>query len=193
MRSKTLTSIIGREIAAACQAVQQGKVIAYPTEAVFGLGCDPTNLDAVQRILTLKQRPAHKGLILIAADLQQLAPWLLPLESSLLQQVLATWPGAVTWLLPVRPEVSSLIRGEHDTLAVRVTAHPVCRELCQCLGQPLISTSANLNGQEPARNVAEVIQQFDQQLGFVLDAPLGGQAQPTQIRDGRTGEVIRTA
>lgn len=184
-------SVVGHDIAAACQAVQQGKVIAYPTEAVFGLGCDPANLEAVQRILTLKQRPAHKGLILIAADLQQLAPWLLPLEPELLQQILPTWPGAVTWLLPVRPEVSPLIRGEHDTLAVRVTAHPVCRELCLRLGHPLISTSANLNGQEPARSVAEVMQQFDQQLGFILNAPLGDQAQPTQIRDGRTGAIIR--
>jgi len=186
-----LHHFVSNNIAAACQAVQQGKVIAYPTEAVFGLGCNPANLEAVQRILTLKQRPAHKGLILIAADLQQLAPWLLPLEPALLQQILPTWPGAVTWLLPVRPDVSPLIRGEHDTLAVRVTAHPVCRELCQCLGHPLISTSANLNGQEPARNVTEILQQFDQQLGFVLDAPLGGQLQPTQIRDGRTGQVIR--
>lgn len=184
-------SVVGDDIAAACQAVQQGKVIAYPTEAVFGLGCDPANLVAVQRILDLKQRPAYKGLILIAADLSQLERWLLPLEATLWQQVSATWPGAVTWLLPVRPEVSPLIRGEHDTLAVRVTAHPVCRALCQRLGHPLISTSANLNGQEPARSVTEVVQQFDQQLGFVLDAPLGGQAQPTQIRDGRTGEIIR--
>lgn len=184
-------TVVGDDVAAACQAVQQGKVIAYPTEAVFGLGCDPAHLEAVQRILTLKQRPAHKGLILIAADLQQLEPWLLPLTPDLLEQVLPTWPGAVTWLLPVRPDISPLIRGEHDTLAVRLTAHPVCRALCQRLGHPLISTSANLNGQEPARSVTEVIQQFDQQLGFILDAPLGGQAQPTQIRDGRTGQVIR--
>ena len=184
-------SVVGYDVAAACQAVQQGKVIAYPTEAVFGLGCDPANLEAVQCVLTLKQRPAHKGLILIAADLRQLAPWLLPLEAALLQKILPTWPGAVTWLLPVRPEVSPLIRGKHDTLAVRVTAHPVCRELCQRLGHPLISTSANLNGQEPARSVTEILQQFDQQLGFVLDAPLGGQLQPTQIRDGRTGQVLR--
>lgn len=186
-----MTCVISPDVVAAAQAAQQGKVIAYPTEAVFGLGCDPANLDAVQRILDLKQRPAYKGLILIAADLQQLEPWLLPLEPGLLQQVSATWPGAVTWLLPVRSEVSPLIRGEHDTLAVRVTAHPVCRALCAYLGHPLISTSANLNGQEPARTVAEVIQQFDQRLGFILDAPLGGQLQPTQIRDGRTGQVIR--
>lgn len=188
-----MTCVVDHNVVAAAQAVQQGKVIAYPTEAVFGLGCDPNNLEAVQRVLELKQRPAHKGLILIAASLQQLEPWLLPLEPWLLQRVAATWPGAVTWLLPVRPEVSPLVRGEHDTLAVRVTAHPVCRALCDCLGHPLISTSANLNGQEPARSIADIVQQFDQQLAFILDAPLGGQAQPTQIRDGRTGEIIRPA
>lgn len=182
---------VQQKIDAACAAVRQGGVVAYPTEAVFGLGCDPANLAAVQRVLDLKQRPAHKGLILIAATLAQLEPWLLPLDSELLAKVLPTWPGPVTWLLPVRPEVSPLIRGEHDTLAVRVTAHPVCRELCLRLGHPLVSTSANLAGGEPARSAQAVQAQFGTQLDYILDAPLGGQAQPTQIRDGRTGEIVR--
>ena len=176
---------------ACIQAVQRGGVIAYPTEAVYGLGCDPAKLAAVQRVLTLKQRPAHKGLILIAADFDQLAPYLLPLDSVTHARVMATWPGAVTWILPAQPHVSPLIRGEHDTLAVRVSAHPTCRALCLRLGHPLISTSANLSTLPPARDAQAVAAQFGTLLDGIVDAPVGGQAQPTEIRQGLTGEIVR--
>jgi L-threonylcarbamoyladenylate synthase len=176
---------------ACIQAVQRGGVIAYPTEAVYGLGCDPAQLAAVQRVLTLKQRPAHKGLILIAADFDQLAPYLLPLDSVTHARVMATWPGAVTWILPAQPHVSPLIRGEHDTLAVRVSAHPTCRALCLRLGHPLISTSANLSTLPPARDAQAVVAQFGTLLDGIVDAPVGGQAQPTEIRQGLTGEIVR--
>ena len=176
---------------ACIQAVQRGGVIAYPTEAVYGLGCDPAQLAAVQRVLTLKQRPAHKGLILIAADFDQLAPYLLPLDSVTHARVMATWPGAVTWILPAQPHVSPLIRGEHDTLAVRVSAHPTCRALCLRLGHPLISTSANLSTLPPARDAQAVAAQFGTSLDGIVDAPVGGQAQPTEIRQGLTGEIVR--
>lgn len=178
---------------ACIQAVQRGGVIAYPTEAVYGLGCDPAQLAAVQRVLTLKQRPAHKGLILIAADFDQLAPYLLPLDSVTHARVMATWPGAVTWILPAQPHVSPLIRGEHDTLAVRVSAHPTCRALCLRLGHPLISTSANLSTLPPARDAQAVAAQFGTLLDGIVDAPVGGQAQPTEIRQGATGEVVRAS
>lgn len=181
------------DLQTALLTLQQGGVLAYPTEAVYGLGCDPCKLAAVQRILDLKQRPAHKGLILIAADVSQLEPYLLPLDTGLQAKVMASWPGPVTWILPARPTVSALIRGDHDTLAVRVTAHPVCRELCLQLGHPLISTSANLSNQPPARNAQEVLQQFGQQLDCILDAPLGEQDKPTEIRHGLTGEIVRPA
>lgn len=176
---------------ACIQAVQRGGVIAYPTEAVYGLGCDPAKLAAVQRVLTLKQRPVHKGLILIAADFDQLAPYLLPLDSVTHARVMATWPGAVTWILPAQPHVSPLIRGEHDTLAVRVSAHPTCRALCLRLGHPLISTSANLSTLPPARDAQAVAAQFGTLLDGIVDAPVGGQAQPTEIRQGLTGEIVR--
>lgn len=175
----------------AIRAVQQGGVIAYPTEAVYGLGCNPASLTAVQRILAIKQRPAWKGLILIAAELQQLEPFLLPLDEVLLRRILPTWPGGVTWLLPVREAVSPLIRGKHNTLAVRVTDHPTCRLLCNQLGHPLISTSANRSGKQPARCVQAVESQLGQQVDCILDAPLGSQTQPSEIRHGLTGEIVR--
>lgn len=179
------------DLRAAIHTVQQGGILAYPTEAVYGLGCNPASLTAVQRILAIKQRPAWKGLILIAAHLPQLEPFLLPLDNTLLARITPSWPGPVTWLLPVRPEVSPLIRGQHDTLAVRVTAHPGCRALCEQLGHPLISTSANISDQPPARSAAEVLAQLGTQVDCILDAPLGSQDKPSEIRHGLTGEIVR--
>ncbi|PKM42711.1 MAG: threonylcarbamoyl-AMP synthase [Gammaproteobacteria bacterium HGW-Gammaproteobacteria-1] len=175
----------------AVRALLGGGIVAYPTEAVYGLGCDPLNPDAVLRLLALKRRSVDKGLILVAADFSQLEPYLLPLDVALERQVVASWPGPVTWLLPVRPEVPGWLRGSHDTLAVRVSAHPVVRALCAAYGGPIVSTSANPADRRPARNALTVQRMFGGGVDFILHAPLGGLERPTQIRDGRSGRIIR--
>lgn len=175
----------------AARVLRHGGLIAYPTEAVYGLGCDPLDADAVMRLLELKQRPWQKGLILIAADLAQLEPYLLPLDATLQARVTPTWPGPNTWLLPTRPETPRWLRGEHDTLAVRVTAHPVASALCRAFGGPIVSTSANLAGKAPATSALQVRNAFGDRVDYIVHAPLGGAERPTQIRDGRTGEIVR--
>jgi len=171
--------------------LRAGGVIAYPTEAVYGLGCDPLDPRAVQRILDLKCRPRAAGLILIAADFTQLEAFLLPLPPALHRCVFATWPGPVTWVLPCRPEVPVWLRGRHAALAVRVTAHPTAAALCSRFGGALVSTSANPHGREPARTPLQVRRYFGAGVDHVLTAPLGGQARPSEIRDGRTRSIIR--
>lgn len=168
-----------------------GGVIAYPTEAVFGLGCDPHNEAAVRRILAIKRRPAGKGLILIGADFAQLEPFLQPLDPASRARVEATWPGPVTWLLPARPEVPKWLRGRHDTLAVRVTAHPVAAAICAAWGGAIVSTSANVSGRPPARTVLAVHRELGRWLDYVVPGSTGGAAKPTEIRDLRTGRVVR--
>jgi len=175
----------------AVRALRRGGLIAYPTEAVYGLGCDPRNADAVRRLLELKQRPMDKGLILVAADFAQLQPYLLPLADTLARQVSASWPGPVTWLLPAPPQVPVWLRGRHDSLAVRVSAHPVVRALCAAFGGPIVSTSANPAGQRPARDPLTVQRMFGGRVDCILHAPLGGLGRPTEIRDGRTGRIVR--
>ena len=182
-----------QQVSEAVQILQQGGVIAYPTEAVYGLGCDPTNLRAVERLLSLKQRSRDKGLILIAAEFDQLSPYLAEIENSLKANIFSTWPGPVTWLWPANPEVSSLLRGKHDTIAVRVTAHPLAAALCRAFGGPLVSTSANLSGKPPTRNADEVRIQLAERVDYVLEGETGGLSRPSQIRDALTGAVIREA
>jgi L-threonylcarbamoyladenylate synthase len=171
--------------------LRTGGVIAYPTEAVYGLGCDPDDEIAVRRILALKRRPAAKGLILIAADFEQLKPYLLPPGDAELDRIRAVWPGPVTWLLPARPEVPRWLRGDHETLAVRVTAHPLSAELCRAFGKPLVSTSANRAGRPPARTALAVRRQLGRGVDLVLNGRLGASARPSEIRDLASGRVIR--
>jgi L-threonylcarbamoyladenylate synthase len=135
----------------------------------------------------------HKGLILIAADFAQLEPFLQPPTEADRARLDATWPGPRTWLIPARPATPRWLRGRHDTLAVRVTAHPLAAALCRACGHPLVSTSANRGGRPPARGALAVRRQLGRDLDYVLAGPTGGAAKPTAIRDLRTGRVVRGA
>lgn len=166
-------------------------MVAYPTEAVYGLGCDPLNEAAFARLLALKQRPGDKGVILIAAEEGQLRPYLGDLPEPMLQRLRQTWPGPVTWIVPAAPGVPAWLTGGRDTIAVRVTAHSMAAALCRAFGGALVSTSANRSGEEPARSAEEVRRQFGNRLDDILVGPLGGLERPTRICDARTGATIR--
>ena len=177
----------------AAKILKQGGVIAYPTEAVYGLGCDPSNEKAVQRIIELKGRDTAKGLILIAASYSQLQPYLAEINQETKKELLASWPGPVTWIVPANDSVSNGLRGKHTTLAVRVTAHPLVQELCRAFDGAIVSTSANPAGQEPARTATEVNAYFKENLDFILEGETGGLDKPTEIRDAITKKIIRPA
>jgi L-threonylcarbamoyladenylate synthase len=177
-------------IAQAVDALRAGAVIAYPTEAVYGLGCDPACEAAVRRILELKQRPASAGMILIGATLDDLAPFSAPITPDQRQQALAVWPGPVTWLFPRAAQVPDWLAGEHPGIALRVSAHPVCRALANEFG-PVVSTSANPRAQPPARTMAEVESYFAGEIAGVVEGDLGAGDRPSEIRDLATGHIIR--
>jgi len=146
---------------------------------------------AVQRVLELKQRPMAKGLILIAADFSQLAAFVEPLPPERMGEILGSWPGPATWLLPALPDTPYWLTGRHRTLAVRVTAHSLSRQLCWACGSALVSTSANLSGRSPARTALAARRQFRGAIDCVLHGAVGDRRRPTTIRDGRTGAVVR--
>jgi L-threonylcarbamoyladenylate synthase len=177
----------------AVSVLRRGGVIAYPTEAVWGLGCDPHNEQAVMQLLALKQRDWRKGVILIAADVEQLTPYLHGLSEEKLALLRASWPGPNTWLVPNNGAAPAWITGGRSTLAVRVSAHPLVAALCKQFGGALVSTSANRAGKKPARSVFDVRCSFGDTLDAVLPGVLGGLQKPTQIRDLMTGAICRMA
>jgi len=171
----------------AARVLHQGGVIAYATEYCFGLGCDPLNRSAVARLLHIKRRSVHKGLILIAADTDQLNNYV----EHIPENARASWPGPHTWLLTPRATVPKWITGRHDRLAVRVTAHPVAADLCRTFGSAIVSTSANRAGAKPTRDYRTTVHRFKDDLDYILPGRVGSAPAPTPIRDAVSGALIR--
>lgn len=176
----------------AADSLAAGGVWAYPTEAVWGLGCDPWNTEAVERILALKGRPWHKGLILVAADTDQLDFLLQGAPPPVWQAVRDGWPGANTLLLPdPGQQLPDLVRGQHQRVAVRVPAHPQVRRLCRAFGGALVSTSCNRAGGPPLRWSWQIHQRFASELDGILTGSLGGARRPSRIIDPMNGTLLR--
>ena len=181
----TLDLQLGRDALAA------GGVVACPTEAVWGLSCDPWDEQAVMRLLELKRRPVSKGLILVAATESQLQFLLQHLSPEQRGQLSAGWPGPVTWLIPHRGRIPPWISGDHDTVAVRVSGHPVVNALCAAWGGPLVSSSANRAGAQAPRAAFQVRRYFGERLDYILAGAVGGSARPSVIRDLASGRILR--
>ena len=188
--------MITSSISEAAQLLKQGEVLAYPTEAVWGLGCDPFNEQAFQHILELKHRPMEKGVILLAGHLDQVEHLLQSLTADIRQLVIASWSNrlpterATTWLLPADQHIPDWIKGQHPLVAVRVTTHPLCVGLCNSFGGFIVSTSANPAGLTPAHSLQQAQDYFASSLHY-LKSDLGLSQQPSRILNALTGEVIR--
>lgn len=177
------------DIATAVEIVRNGGVVACPTEAVYGLSCDPWNESATRELLRLKSRDVAQGVILAAGGLYQFTSLVRDLSRNEQQRLADSWPGPVTWLVPANENVPDWIRGRHKSVALRVTAHPVMAELCRVAGKPLVSTSANPSTQPPARTPESVEQYFP---GLpIVRGELGGARNPSEIRDLHSGAIVR--
>lgn len=182
-----------RKIQEAVKILQDGGIIAYPTEAVYGLGCDPFNEAAVERLCHLKNRSEDKGFILIASAWEQLAPLINTVPPDALERAKATWPGPITWVFPASTTVPHLIRGNYPTIAVRITDHPIAHNICHAFGNPIVSTSANYEGKDPARDEETVKKIFDGKIDFIVSGFVGNLLNPTEIRDAITGKILRAS
>lgn len=182
---------IGRDISAACKQISAGGVIAYPTEGVFGLGCDPNNAQAIHSLLNIKNRDIEKGFILIASERMQLSPFIAELSESIEIKLSNSWPGPVTWILPCSSTAPDAVTGGKPTIATRVTDHKIASSLCVACRSAIISTSANLSGHAACTTAQQVEEVFGSQLDYILDYKVGNLSGPTPIFDGVTGEQLR--
>jgi len=156
------------------------------------LSCDPFDEVAVARLLNLKQRPQDKGLILVVANTSQI-DWLLhDLPASQQARLELSWPGPTTWLIPHRDRVPSWIHGDHDKVAVRVSAHPVVSALCNVWGGALVSSSANPTGKQAARHAFQVRRYFGKQLDYIVRGTLGGATRPSVIKHLDSDKIVRS-
>jgi len=174
----------------AIRKLRDGGIIAYPTETVYGLGCEPRDGAAVLHLLALKQRRPEHGVILLASELAQLEPFLRPLTAAVRRRIGTPSRLPVTWTVPCRPDTPYWLTGDHDSLAVRITAHPVAHALCEQLGGTLVSTSANLHGRRPASSALAVRRIFNGNLDAILHGDCGT-GRPSSVRDAVTGRILR--
>ncbi|MGP5313672.1 L-threonylcarbamoyladenylate synthase [Psychrobacter faecalis] len=209
----TSKALITDSVIEAAHWLQQGQLLAYPTESVWGIGCDPFNQQAVQQLLAIKQRPLEKGMIVVTDSVSRLKMLLNSLNEDQRQQVLVSWRNdtdsnvnsqqAHTWLLPLSENlpvsIPAWITGSHHSVAVRVIDHPLVQQLCRqvvSVHNPygfVVSTSCNPSGQPPALTLSQAQAYFsdsNEQVGYLKGETLGYQL-PSQISDARTGQVIR--
>ena len=175
----------------AARQMRLGGVVAYPTEAVWGLGCNPFDEVAVMDLLALKDRPVEKGVILLAADIRMFEPFLVHLDDLQRQRLKNSWPGPYTWLVPNNGLAPPWVTGNFPSVALRVTDHLVAAGLSRAFGGPIVSTSCNPAGMKPARTIDQVRRYFGNQLDAVTSGQVGARAAPSEIRDLLTGEIIR--
>jgi len=174
----------------ASASLQAGGVVACPAEAVWGLSCDPWNLSAVAFLCEMKQRALSKGVIVASGDVAHFAPLLDALEDEERACLLASWPGSVTWLVPNHGYFPSWVTGESSEVAIRVTSAPALSSLCREFGGPVVTTSANWAGAQPAKHLFQVRRYFGSRIAVVPgDVNLAGK--PSTIKRIKTGEVLR--
>jgi L-threonylcarbamoyladenylate synthase len=175
----------------AAGVLRSGGIVAYPTEAVWGLGCDPFNPHACSRLMALKRRALGKGMIVVASHFDQIEPMLKMVDERIEQRAHATWPGPMTWLWPAEDWVPDWLTGRRNRIAVRISAHPVVRELCDAYDGPIVSTSANASGRVPAQTATQVRMWFGDAVDLIVPGDTGGLDKPTPIRDLLTGMTMR--
>ncbi len=174
----------------AAEAIERQGVIAYPTEGVWGLGCDPFSRSAVEKLLNLKKRAVDQGLLLVATRIAQFDPFLDGLERKYYDELDKTWPGPTTFLVPDNGVAPRWVVGTHKTLGLRISDHPVVKALCTLTG-PLVSTSANIAGSPPMKSAKEIKEVFNEEIDYVLFGELGKLGRPTQIKNILSGEILR--
>lgn len=170
-------------IAAAAAAVRAGRIVAIPTDTLYGLAADPFNVDAVAGIFALKGRGSDRALPLVAADVDQIAATLgvLPMRARLL--AVHYWPGPLTLLMPAPEGLSAEVTGGTGRVGVRVPAHAVARALCAACGIPLTATSAN-KSRRPATNAPDVVAgTLADGIDTLLDAGITPGGPPSTIVD----------
>lgn len=179
----------------AAQTIKSGGIVAYPTEAVWGLGCDPWNPRAVDRLLQIKHRPLNKGVILLASNFAQVEDLLSHLSAEQIARLKSSWPGPVTWLIPntgpIKKRIPDWICGQYPAFALRVTNHPIASALAKAVGHPIVSTSCNPSNQLPAKTIHQVRKYFPTELDAILSGNLGNNKNPSEIRDLLSEKIVR--
>ena len=171
-------------------AVSKGAVFGYPTDTIWGFGCHPLIASSANRIRQIKNRSPDKGLILLSSRLEYCMAYV-DVEADQLQPVQVDSHQPTTWLVPASDFCPPWIRGNHATVAIRITDHPLVRLICDRLQAPIVSTSANRAGKSSVRNSQQMRKQFRYELDFIVTGFAAGANRPSAIKSLATGNSLR--
>ena len=183
----------GTRIAQAARIVRNGGVVVFPTHGLYGLGADPFNAAAVERIYAIKGREVRKALLVLIADMPSLERVAVPPGALILDRMRRFWPGRVTFVLQARRDLPAALTGFGDKIGVRLVAHPVAAALVRAVGAPVTGTSANLSGSGGSAAVEALDARLLDAVDLVLDAgPLAGGPGSTVVDvTGRAPLILR--
>jgi len=187
--SKIINLQNNNEITEFIESVKKGAIFAYPTEAVFGLGCDINNKYAIQKILNIKKRDISKGLIVISDNLEKVRNLV---DDNYFKIFVDENSGSTptTWLCPASDLVLPEITGDSKKIAIRITKHDISKSICKLLDMPIISTSANIAGEKPVTK-QDGLKSFFDDIDYTVDGEVGNNKKPSRIIDLISKEVIR--
>lgn len=172
--------------------ISSGGVVVYPTETVYGLGADPFNPSALNRVFAIKGREKSKSLILLLPDQNVLHKLVNEIPDDAYRLIEALWPGPLTLVLRGREELPAALLGPDNSIAVRISDSPVCADLLSLLGNPITSTSANRSGYPPVESAPEAHLQFGEEVDMILDGGEVSNTQPsTLVRITDRTEILR--
>jgi len=172
----------------AAEALRAGEVVAYPTETVYGLGVDPFNDAALDRLYRVKRRDPQHAVLLIVGNLDHVAALAAPLSATASAYADAFWPGPLSLLLPPAFGVPPALLGPDGEICLRWTSHPVAAALCNAFGGAVVSTSANLSGQPPARRAADVPEHG---VAICIDGGELGSGPASTVFEPESGRIVR--
>ena len=156
------------EVAKALKVVQDGGIILYPTDTIWGIGCDATNTDAIKKIYQLKQRDEAKSMIILLDTENRLESYIKevpPVAYELIEYA----ENPLTLVMPGAKNISPAIISEDGSVGIRVARHDFCQQLIQRLRKPLVSTSANISGKPSPQNFGQIDQEIIDGVDYVID------------------------
>ena len=167
----------------ATAVLKNGGIIVYPTETVYGIGCDPFNMDAYEKVRGLKKRLDNKSYLLLASSLSQVEECAGELEAIPRRLADVFWPGPLTMVIKPSNQVPAYLLGVSNGIAFRVTSHPVAASLAREFGHPIISTSANITGQSPIITYEKALSVFGDRADLVIENSERLQGTPSTVID----------
>lgn len=170
------------DIEAAVNVLRGGGVILYPTDTVWGLGCDASNDDAVARLFDIKHRPSAKSMLLLVSDMNMVSRHVASVPDAA-RHILTDAKRPTTIIYDGASGISPLLLAEDGSVGMRIPDFDFCTELCRRLGNPLVSTSANISGQPAPAAFAQIDRQIIDAVDYVCETGRAGrpQMQPSDI------------